>query len=134
MSNIVNARDIAKELIIGVHNNVMNGRMSGEIIPYYYTNILDDDGIAISLHYDSKIGLYVNFYGSDFNKDLDNDDDVIEYQKFLNVVNMINEIVFFPDDLLTDEFYERVSKYQISKDEANEKTQWLFKNNCIKYI
>lgn len=126
---------VAKTLISGVYENVVTGRRSGEKIPYFYRSVCDDFGIAISLNYDSEIGLSYNLYVPDLlNKiDMDDDDAVNEVTEFMDFVAVVNEFIYFPDDLLVDDFYNSVKEHQISVEDANQKTNWLYEKGCLMY-
>lgn len=126
--------DVAKDLVIGAYDNVVKGRLSGEKIPYFYTTVCDFN-VAISLNYDSEIGLSHKLFVPDFMSkiDLDDDDAVNEITEFMDFVSVVNEIVYFPDDLLDDDFYNSVKEHQISVEEAERKTNWLYEQKCLLY-
>lgn len=132
----IRVEKIATNLVAGVINNVINGRMDGEIIPYYYENILEDFGVGIAFNYDEKMGLTYNLFVPHFEKyiDLDNDDEVENVTNFLNFVDIVNEIIYIPFDALTTEFYDKVKEYQITLEIADELTQFLYDNKCIMYV
>ena len=131
----INAYDVASNLINGVYNNTVKGRMNGEKIPYFYTSIFDF-AVAISLNYDSEIGLGYNLFVPDLMSkiDMDDDDAVCDINEFMDFIVVVNELIYFPDNILTDEFYNSVKEYQISEDDADQKTSWLFENKCLLYI
>ena len=126
--------DVAKNLIIGVYDNAVKGRRSGEKIPYFYTNV-GDFGVAISLNYDSEIGLSYNLFVPDLMSkiDMDDDDAVNEITEFMDFVAVVNELIYFPDDLLDDDFYNSVKEHQISVEDADKKTNWLYEKKCLLY-
>lgn len=64
--------DVAKGLINGVYDNAVKGRRSGEKIPYFYTTVCDFN-VAISLNYDSEIGLSHKLFVPDFMSKIDMD-------------------------------------------------------------
>lgn len=136
--NGIKANDIARDLVMGAINNTINGRLSGEIIPYYYCSVADDYGLGVSFHYDSEIGLSYNLYIP--NKltdiDLDDDDAVNEFQEYCDFVEMVNWLIEGPLNAvsLTDEFYDNVEQYQISPEDADAKTRFLFENKCMMYV
>lgn len=123
--------DVAKHLIIGVYNNAVKEGMNGEKIPYFYTTV-GDFGVAISLNYDSEIGLSHKLFVPDLMSkiDLDDDDAVNEITEFMNFVAMVNEIIYFPDNLLDDDFYNSVKEHQISVEDAEQRTNWLYEKIC----
>ena len=126
--------DVAKGLINGVYDNAVKGRRSGEKIPYFYTTVCDFN-VAISLNYDSEIGLSHKLFVPDFMSKIDMDDDnaVNEITEFMDFVAVVNELIYFPDDLLDDDFYNSVKEHQISVEEADQKTNWLYEKKCILY-
>lgn len=135
MNEVIKAYDVAKTLINGVYENVVIGRMSGEKIPYFYRSVCDDFGVAISLNYDSEIGLSHKLFVPNLMSkiDMDDDDAVNEVTEFMDFVAVVNEIIYFPDDLLDDDFYNSVKEHQISVEDANKKTNWLYEKGCLIY-
>jgi hypothetical protein len=136
--NGIKAEDVAKVLLIGAVNNTMNGRLSGEIIPYYYCNVADDYGLGVSFHYDSEIGLSYNLYipNEPTDIDLDDDDAVNEFQEYCDFVEVVEWCIegCLNAVSLTDDFYDNVEKYQISPEDADAKTRFLFENKCMMYV
>lgn len=134
----IKAEDIAKELVCNCINNTIKGRLSGEIIPYYYCSVGDDYGLGMSFNYDSMVGLSYNLYipNEPTDIDLDDDDAVNELQEYCDFVEVVNEFIegYLIDMTLSDDFYTNVKKYQISVEEANIKTRFMFENNCMMYV
>ena len=155
-TSITDAKRIASELVSRCVNNTMNGRVCGEIIPYYYCTVCYDDsyGLGISFHYDEEIGLSWNIHTVDkglssaveglsaewgeLDKARESFDN--EYSEYLNYANEVEQCVdwyveFGSEDIYCwDEICEAVDKHQITKVEAKEKTNWLFNNNSIMYV
>ena len=134
---ITDAKRIASELVSRCVNNTMNGRVCGEIIPYYYCAVCRDCsyGLGISFHYDYKRGFRWEIHTVDKAKEYF-DNEYIEY------LNYVNEVIQWVDCYMEDgdggyrwdDFYEQVKKYQISEAEAKEKTNWLFKEGSFMYV
>lgn len=131
---ITDANRIASELVSRCVKNTMNGRVCGEIIPYYYCAVCMDCsyGLGISFHYDCKRGFRWEIHTVDKAKEyFDN-----EY------LNYVNEVIQWVDcymergdgEYYCDDFYEQVKKYQISEAEAKKKTNWLFKEGSFMYV
>jgi len=134
---ITDAKRIASELVSRCINNTMNGRVCGEIIPYYYCTVCMDYiyGLGISFHYDQNIGFSWEIHTVDKAKGYFGDE-YIEYLKY--VTEVIEWVDCYMEDgdggYRWDDFYEQVNKYQISEAEAKEKTNWLFKEGSIMYV
>lgn len=123
-----NVNDVAKDLVIGVYNNAVKGE------PYFYAS-MGDFGVAISLNYDSEIGLSHKLFVPNLMSkiDMDDDDAVNEITEFMNFIAVVNELIYFPDNLLDDDFYNSVKEHQISVEDADQKTNWFYeKIYCLK--
>lgn len=134
----IKAEDVARELMVNIHKNTTEGRISGEIIPFYYGSVGDDYGLGMSFNYDSMTGLSFNLYIPNKLTDIDLDDDdavneFYEYCEFVEVVNCFIEGVLV-NLTLSNDFYANVKKYQISVEDARSKTRILFENKCMMYV
>lgn len=134
----IKVEDVAKELMVNIIKNTTEGRLSGEIIPYYYCSVGDDYGLGMSFHYDSMKGLTYNLYipNEPTDIDLDDDDAVNEFKEYCDFVEVVNWFIegYLIDKTLSDDFYANVKKYQISVEDADAKTRILFENKCMMYV
>lgn len=135
----IKAEDVARELVCNCISNTIKGRLSGEIIPYYYCSVGDDYGLGVSFNYDRMKGLTYNLYIPNEPTDIDLDDDdavneLHEYCDFVECVNWFIEGYLINDMSVTDDFYANVKKYQISVEDAHAKTRFLFENKCMMYV
>lgn len=134
----IKAEDVARDMIVNIIKNTTEGRLSGEIIPYYYGSVGDDYGLGVSFHYDSMVGLSYNLYipNEPTDIDLDDDDAVNEFQEYCEFVECVNWFIegYLIDSTLSNDFYANVKKYQISVEDAHAKTRFLFENKCMMYI
>lgn len=134
----IKAEDVAKDLMVNIIKNTTEGRLSGEIIPFYYGSVGDDYGLGMSFNYDSMIGLSYNLYipNKPTDIDLDDDDAVNEFQEYCEFVEVVNWFIegYMNEMTFSGGFYTNVKKYQISVEDAHTKTRFLFENKCMMYV
>lgn len=134
----IKAEDVAKDLMVNIIKNTTEGRLSGEIIPFYYGSVGDDYGLGMSFNYDSMKGLSYNLYipNEPTDIDLDDDDAVNEFQEYCEFVEVVNWFIegYMNEMTFSGEFYTNVKKYQISVEDAHTKTRFLFENKCMMYV
>ena len=154
-SPFIDAKGQAYDLVSRCIHNTMKGRVAGEIIPYYYCAVCYDGsyGLGISFHYDLKRGLRWEIYTVDKDLsgavkelfaewgELDKAKEYFynEYSEYMNYVNEVKQWVDCymecgDDKYCWDEICEAVEKYQITEEEAKEKTNWLYNEGSYMYV
>lgn len=118
----INTDQIARSLVQGVVNNTVNGRASGEIIPYFFVKINKNVSCGISLHYDSKVGLNIGLYAQN-----------IQGKAYDEISECIAGYLFDEDVEFPDEFYNNIIEHPITKEEGATKTYQLIEAGTVLY-
>lgn len=127
----IDAYDFANSLVKNSLHNIMNGRLSGEHIPYYYEKIESEYYVGCFFDYNSEVGLHFHLFYP-----LVSDTDNNEYSHFLDWVRYVETCIdLLLDDVDIDDVVGAIKGKCIpfTLDDAKEKTQFLTINGCLSY-